>query len=74
MNCANHPETAAAAFCRECGKPLCPECIRRARGSVFCAEHTPAEDTAGGLGRAVNQVFGPVVGRNARGPQALGGE
>jgi len=46
MNCANHPETAAAAFCRECGRPLCPECIRRARGSVFCAEHVPAEDVA----------------------------
>jgi Domain of unknown function (DUF5668)/B-box zinc finger len=46
MNCANHPETAAAAFCRECGKPLCPECIRRARGSVFCAEHVPSEDAA----------------------------
>jgi hypothetical protein len=41
VNCANHPETAAAAYCRECGKPLCPECIRRARGSVFCAEHAP---------------------------------
>ncbi len=46
MNCANHPETAAAAFCRECGKPLCPECIRRARGSVFCAEHAPPDDVA----------------------------
>jgi hypothetical protein len=46
MNCANHPETTAAAFCRECGKPLCPECIRRARGSVFCAEHAPPEEVA----------------------------
>ena len=44
MNCANHPEAAAAAFCRDCGKPLCAECIRPARGSVFCAEHVPAPD------------------------------
>ncbi len=42
MTCANHPETAAAAFCRECGKPLCPECVRPAAGTVFCEEHQPA--------------------------------
>jgi hypothetical protein len=42
MNCINHPETAATAFCRECGKPMCLECQRPALGSVFCAEHLPA--------------------------------
>lgn len=41
MNCVNHPETAATAFCRECGKPMCPECQRPALGSIFCAEHVP---------------------------------
>jgi TM2 domain-containing membrane protein YozV len=39
MNCANHPEVAASAFCRECGKPMCPECQRPALGSVYCEEH-----------------------------------
>jgi hypothetical protein len=42
MNCVNHPETAATAFCRECGKPMCAECQRPALGSIFCAEHLPA--------------------------------
>jgi TM2 domain-containing membrane protein YozV len=42
MNCANHPEVPAAAFCRECGKPMCQECQRPALGSIFCAEHMPA--------------------------------
>lgn len=42
MNCANHPEVAASAFCRECGKPMCLECQRPALGSVYCAEHLPA--------------------------------
>lgn len=42
MNCANHPETAATAFCRECGKPMCTECHRPALGSIYCAEHLPA--------------------------------
>jgi TM2 domain-containing membrane protein YozV len=42
MNCANHPEAIAAAFCRECGKPMCQECQRPALGSVYCEEHLPA--------------------------------
>lgn len=42
MNCANHPDRPAAAFCRQCGKPMCDECQRPALGSIFCAEHVPA--------------------------------
>lgn len=41
MNCANHPETPATAYCRECGKPMCPECQRPALGSIFCELHQP---------------------------------
>ena len=41
MNCANHPEVSATAFCRECGKPMCQECQRPALGSIYCAEHLP---------------------------------
>jgi TM2 domain-containing membrane protein YozV len=42
MNCANHPEAIATAFCRECGKPMCRECQRPALGSIYCEEHRPA--------------------------------
>src|SRR5215510_1996482 len=42
MNCQNHPETAANAFCRSCGKALCDVCRRDAYGTVFCEEHQPA--------------------------------
>ena len=42
MNCAQHTEIAATAFCRECGKPMCPECQRPALGSVYCDVHLPA--------------------------------
>ncbi|MEP6714877.1 MAG: B-box zinc finger protein [Terriglobia bacterium] len=41
MNCADHPETPAAAFCRECGKPMCVACQRPALGTVYCQEHLP---------------------------------
>lgn len=42
MNCQIHPELAASAFCRACGKPLCDQCRNDAYGTVYCAEHVPA--------------------------------
>ena len=42
MNCQNHPEAPAVAYCRSCGKPLCGECRREAGGTIYCAEHAPA--------------------------------
>jgi hypothetical protein len=36
MNCSTHIDTAAAAFCRTCGKPLCANCTRDVRGVVYC--------------------------------------
>lgn len=42
MNCFNHPETPAVAYCRTCGKALCEGCRRPAMGTIFCDEHLPA--------------------------------
>ena len=42
MNCQNHPDLAATAYCRACGKPLCDQCRRDAYGTVYCPEHAPA--------------------------------
>jgi len=39
MNCATHPDAAAVAFCRTCGKALCPVCQTTVQGTVFCEEH-----------------------------------
>lgn len=36
MNCANHSDLAAVAFCRTCGKPLCNQCTRDVRGVIYC--------------------------------------
>jgi len=41
MNCANHLETPAVAYCRSCGKPLCESCRRTADGIIYCEEHAP---------------------------------
>lgn len=46
MNCANHPEANAVAFCRECGKPMCAECQCPALGSIYCQDHAPATASA----------------------------
>ena len=36
MNCANHQQTPAAAYCRTCGKPLCAACTRPVMGVIYC--------------------------------------
>lgn len=41
MTCYVHPERAAAAYCRTCGKALCVECRRVAQDTIFCPEHAP---------------------------------
>jgi len=36
MNCVNHPDVAAAAYCQNCGKPLCTGCMRSVGGVIYC--------------------------------------
>jgi TM2 domain-containing membrane protein YozV len=36
MNCAQHTETAAAAYCRNCGRALCELCKRDVQGVIYC--------------------------------------
>jgi TM2 domain-containing membrane protein YozV len=46
MNCAQHTETPATAFCRDCGTPMCSDCQRPALGSVYCDVHLPVTPPA----------------------------
>jgi hypothetical protein len=64
MNCQNHPETPATAYCRNCGKPVCDACRRDACGTVYCAEHLPAPPPAPGANPVVTPppVYGAVWG------------
>jgi hypothetical protein len=37
MDCVNHSGVAATAFCQNCGKGLCPQCVRNgAQGQILC--------------------------------------
>ena len=38
MNCTVHPENAATAFCRTCGKAMCDACKRTVRGVIYCED------------------------------------
>jgi hypothetical protein len=37
MDCVNHSGVTATAFCQNCGRPLCPNCVRHgAGGQILC--------------------------------------
>jgi Domain of unknown function (DUF5668)/B-box zinc finger len=38
MKCAAHPDVEATGFCRNCGKPMCPACVRPVRDVLYCEE------------------------------------
>jgi len=67
MNCANHPDRERAAFCQNCGKPLCTECTRPVGTSVFCEPCLVARVGANPVGSAgpgysyVNRNYTGVV-------------
>lgn len=59
MKCTQHPETDATAFCRQCGTPLCPACLRDVRGAVYC-ENCLASLV--GMAPSVAATAGPTAG------------
>lgn len=59
MNCANHPDRERVAFCQNCGKPLCQECVRNYGTSILC-EQCLALRTAGAPYGGIPPVGGPV--------------
>ena len=38
MKCAVHSEADATGFCRNCGKPMCPVCVRPVRDVLYCED------------------------------------
>jgi TM2 domain-containing membrane protein YozV len=36
MNCVNHTESPVSAYCQNCGKPLCDQCVRSVAGVIYC--------------------------------------
>lgn len=67
MNCAIHPQTPAAAYCRTCGKALCESCKRDVRGIIYC-EDCIASRVEGQPGAAAASMPGVMVNPNAPNP------
>jgi hypothetical protein len=38
MNCAVHTGVEATGYCRNCGKAMCPACIRQVRDVLYCED------------------------------------
>ena len=73
MKCAQHPDVDATGYCRQCGKPLCPECTRDVRGALYCENclanivasppvATPVTATGSHPGTAIALGFIPGLG------------
>lgn len=69
MNCVNHPDLPAIAYCRACGKPLCEACRVSAGGTVYCQEHAPAATAGAGATAESSPYTAPAPAPvSARGP------
>jgi Domain of unknown function (DUF5668)/B-box zinc finger len=64
MKCAVHPEVDAAGYCRNCGKPMCPACVRPVRDVLYCEECL-----AQVMGIPAPQAADPAVAPGAPGVQ-----
>lgn len=81
MNCANHLDAPVAAYCQNCGKALCPACVRSVSGVIYCEQclaaklgiggpaaaggYTVSGSPAGGFNYTVNQGGYTVGGSTA---------
>lgn len=68
MDCLNHPGAAAAAYCQNCGKPMCSACVRQENGQVLCEPCATAWRTARPPFAAPGPV--PVPGSGEPNPSA----
>ncbi len=61
MNCLNHPDRAQVAFCQNCGKPVCAECMRAVGSAVFCEPCLEARLAAAGSAAGAPFGSGPTT-------------
>ena len=50
MNCINHPDLPVTAYCQNCGKALCSQCVRSVSGVIYCEQCLAAKLGYGGAG------------------------
>jgi Domain of unknown function (DUF5668)/B-box zinc finger len=67
MNCANHADASAVAYCRTCGKALCANCTRPVRGVIYCEDCLGARMEAGGVPTGAAGFVAPTFSPSASG-------
>jgi hypothetical protein len=79
MNCANHADVSAVAYCRTCGKALCANCTRPVRGVIYCEEclgakmeGVPSGSVAGGFSSTMGTPTTMGAPASLSGPAAFG--
>jgi len=74
MNCPNHADAPAVAYCRTCGKALCANCTRPVRGVIYCEDCLGAkmEGVPAGAAGFVPGTFSPAPGPMAPPPPQPG--
>lgn len=82
MNCANHADASAVAYCRTCGKALCANCTRPVKGVIYCEDCLGAKmqgtvppgvaAAAPGTPAAAGYVAAPVVPSSGPNPALAG--
>jgi hypothetical protein len=67
MNCANHADASAVAYCRTCGKALCANCTRPVRGVIYCEDCLGAKMEGAVSPASAGFVSGTVLAAAAAG-------
>ncbi len=67
MNCANHADASAVAYCRTCGKALCANCTRPVRGVIYCEDCLGARMETGGAPAGTAGFVSPTFSPGASG-------
>ncbi|HTQ60283.1 MAG TPA: B-box zinc finger protein [Candidatus Solibacter sp.] len=65
MKCAVHSDVDATGYCRNCGKPMCPDCVRPVRDVLYCEDCL-----ASGMGHAAPASPPPQASQAGYPPQA----
>jgi hypothetical protein len=78
MKCAVHSEVDAVGYCRNCGKAMCPACVRPVRDVLYCEDclatimgisgAAPAAAPNAGVPAPAALPPAPVAGRSASSP------
>lgn len=59
MKCATHPEIDSVAFCGQCGRGLCKDCMREVKGMIYCESCLA---TRMNVGSVLPPLLGPTGG------------